>query len=193
MGGEEEARPARRRAAIGFVLSVLVVCAVCGLVGWLLGDSFAAAGRQALEVAGPWGLVGAVTAAEASPIPLMGEPFLLLAHEGGMPLSTVIWLGIAGNLLAAAICYGGGRLLGRTGLARRLLGERHEVAERLVREQGAWALVLASLTPLPFGTLAWVAGALDLPAGTYALACLVRIPKVVGYVLIMTGAVALAR
>lgn len=140
-----------------------------------------AVGVALVERLGPGGVLLGVVLAETSPMPLAGEPLLFLGLRGGLSLPAVAALGCAGNLLAAALSYACGALLRRAGLVERALGARLTAAEAAVRRRGAWALVAASVTPLPFGTLAWVAGALRLPLGAYALACLVRVPKVLGY------------
>lgn len=121
-------------------------------------------------------------------MPLAGEPFLLLGRAGGLSFAWLALLGCVGNLLAAALCYPGGVLLRRLGLVDRILGARRAAAEDAVRRHGLWALVLASFAPgLPFGTLAWVAGALGMPLGGYALACLTRVPKVLLYLSMIEG------
>lgn len=150
-----------------------------------------AAGAALVERLGPGGVLLGVVLAEASPVPLAGEPLLYLGLRGGLSLPAVALLGCAGNLLAAALSYACGAALRPLGLVERALGARRAPAEDAVRRRGAWALVLASLTPLPFGTLAWVAGALRLPLVPYALACTVRVPKVLIYLAAMEAGWAL--
>lgn len=177
-----------RRAALSLVLGLLALMAACALLGWLAQGPTEAAGRALLATAGPAGVLLGVTLAEWCPVPpLAGEPVLVLAWRGGLPLAQVVALGVAGNLLAAALCYPCGALLRRAGLVERALGARRAEAEALVARHGPWALVLASFSPLPFATLAWVAGAMRMPLGRYALACAVRIPKVIVYLTVIVA------
>jgi membrane protein YqaA with SNARE-associated domain len=175
---------ASKRAAAGLLGSLAAIVAVCAVAGWLAGPWVEAASRGFVDRFGATGVLAGVIAAEASPVPLAGEPFLLGAKVAGMSLGRVLALAIAGNLVAAFLAYGLGAALDRLGLTSWLLGGRRVAAEEAVGRHGAWALVIASVTPLPFGTLAWVAGALRMPLVPFTLASLVRIPKAVVYVLV---------
>ncbi len=174
-----------RRGAVSLLLGLALVVGACAALALVARGPSEAAGRALVERLGAPGVLAGVVLAETSPIPLAGEPVLYLGLRGGMPPGLIAALGCAGNLLAAALAYACGAALRRTGLVDRALGARRAPAEEAVRRRGAWALVLASITPLPFGTLAWVAGALRMPLGAYALACLVRVPKVLGYLAAM--------
>lgn len=180
-----------RRGALALLAALLVVVLVCAALALVARGPSEAAGRALVERLGAPGVLLGVTLAETSPVPLAGEPVLYLGLRGGMSLGLIAALGCAGNLLAAALSYAGGAVLRRLGLVERALGARLAPAEDAVRRRGAWALVLASITPLPFGTLAWVAGALRMPPGAYALACLVRVPKVIVYLAAMEAGWAL--
>ena len=174
---------------LGLVASLLLLALLCAGLSWLARGHVQALGRTLVERLGSGGVLLGVVLAEASPVPLAGEPFRYLGWQGGMSLPRVALLGCAGNLLAAALCYPCGVALRRLGLVDHVLGARRAAAEEAVRRRGAWALVLASFTPLPFGTLAWVAGALALPLRWYALACLTRVPKVLLYLAAMKAGV----
>lgn len=180
-----------RRGALALLGTLLLVVLGCAALALVARGPSEAAGRALVERLGAPGVLVAVTLAETSPVPLAGEPALYLGRRGGMSLGLVAALGVAGNLLAAALSYAGGAVLRRLGLVERALGARLGAAEDAVRRRGAWALVLASITPLPFGTLAWVAGALRMPLVPYALACLVRVPKVLVYLAAMEAGWAL--
>lgn len=174
--GARELRP-----ALALSLSLVAVCVLCALLGWLLRGPLEAVATNVVATLGWSGVLLGVTLAEWSPIPLAGEPFLALARAAGWPLAALAAIGIVGNLLAAALCYPCGAALRRLGLVERVLGARLQAAQEAVERHGAWALVLASFSPLPFGTLAWAAGALSMPLPSYGLACLVRVPKVLLY------------
>lgn len=167
--------------------SLVALAALCAGLSWLARGHTQAVGQALVGTLGSGGVLLGVVLAEASPVPLAGEPFLFLGRQGGLSLPWVALLGCAGNLLAAALCYPCGVALRRLGLVDRVLGARRAATEDAVRRRGVWALVLASFTPLPFGTLAWVAGALGLPLRAYALACLTRVPKVLIYLAAIEG------
>lgn len=152
-------------------------------LAWALRGPCERLGKVVMPRFGVPGILAFVVIAETSPLPpLAGEPALLVALTR-LPFWKVALIGIAGNLLAAALCYPGGLLARRLGLTDRLLGAKKAEAEEQVRRYGAWALVISSFTPLPFATLAWSAAALGIKPTHYALACLARIPKVLIYLL----------
>jgi membrane protein YqaA with SNARE-associated domain len=182
-----------RRDALGLALGLALVVLACAGLALVARGPCQAAGEGLVRALGPGGVLVGVVLAEASPVPLAGEPLLYLGLQGGLAPGLVAGLGCAGNLLAAVLCYPCGLALRRLGLVERVLGARRAEAEAQVRRHGAWALVLASFSPLPFGTLAWVAGALRMPLGPYALACLSRVPKVLLYLAAMEGGSLLAR
>lgn len=172
-----------KRAALGLLGSLAAIVLGCALLGWLAGPWLKAASEGFVDRFGDAGVLGGVIAAEASPVPLAGELFLAAGRLAGMEVGRLLLLAVVGNVVAAYVAYGLGAALDRLGLTGRLLGARRAAAEEAVRRHGAWALVVASVTPLPFGTLAWVAGALRMPLLPFTLASLVRIPKAIVYAL----------
>ena len=83
--------------------------------------------------------------------------------------------------------YWSGRLLGHLRFIRMVTVNFSEDGERLINRYGAWAVVLAGLTPIPFSTVCWMAGALKMHWGTMLLAALSRAPRMVIYYLIFKG------
>ncbi len=64
----------------------------------------------------------------------------------------------------------------------------HKRGESMINSYGAWAVVIAGFTPVPFSTICWIAGLLEVPAGKVLLACFSRIPRmIVYYFLIKSG------
>ncbi|MGI9256395.1 MAG: YqaA family protein [Salinispira sp.] len=63
-----------------------------------------------------------------------------------------------------------------------------EQGEFLIRKYGIWAVVIAGLTPIPYSTVSWIAGIMNMPIQQYLLASLSRIPRfIVVYLLIQGG------
>ena len=62
-----------------------------------------------------------------------------------------------------------------------------ERGELLIKKYGAWAVVLAGLTPIPYSTVSWIAGLVNMPVQHYLLASISRIPRFILYYLIVQG------
>jgi len=59
---------------------------------------------------------------------------------------------------------------------------------KLIERYGAWALVIGSLTPVPYSFLCYLSGLNHVRYRLFAVVCLLRIPKiVVYYYLIVAG------
>ncbi len=66
-----------------------------------------------------------------------------------------------------------------------------ENGRELIRKYGGWAVVIAGLTPVPFSTVCWIAGLLELPPHTVLLATASRIPRIIIYYLLIQAGVSL--
>lgn len=85
--------------------------------------------------------------------------------------------GFCGYLLA--------RRLGSLNSLDHLLLHVRRRGEPFVRHYGAWAVVLAAVTPIPFSTVCWAAGLLKVPVMQVAPAVLARLPRMVIYYLLI--------
>jgi len=110
-----------------------------------------------VDDAGPLGwtaVVLGVSGALMTPIPRTALTVLLGAAAGfpaGLAVAVLSgWLGGMGGFAL-------GRLLGRDAVTR-LAGPRLERADRLFRDRGFLAVVVARLTPVPFALVSYAAG-----------------------------------
>ncbi len=67
------------------------------------------------------------------------------------------------------------------GYVQRVVAKSRRRGEVIINRYGAYGIVIAGLTPLPFSTTCWIAGILKVPWGWAALACLSRFPRMVIY------------
>ncbi len=92
------------------------------------------------------------------------------------------------SIVAGFAGYWIGRLLGFTRIVRKVTEGFSEDGKRLIKRYGAWAVVIAALTPIPYSTVCWLAGMVKVPVQKVALACLWRAPRMIVYYLAVTGA-----
>lgn len=99
--------------------------------------------------------------------------------RGWHALSLVTTISVA-TVLGGIGGYAIGRFLSNHGFfARATATFRDRGGDALIRRWGFWAVLAAALTPLPFFTVSWTAGALRLDARWYVAAALFRVPRVV--------------
>ncbi len=113
--------------------------------------------RSWLDAAGPLGwaaVVLAVSGALMTPVPRTATS-LLLGAAAGFPagLAVAVLAGWLGGMGGFAL----GRHLGRDAVAR-LTGPRLARADRLFRDRGLLAVVLARVSPVPFWVVSYAAG-----------------------------------
>ena len=109
----------------------------------------------------------------------------MLAHlDALMVLSIVCLASILGGFTGYLI----GRQLNYLKFVARLSETVTRQYGSLVRVWGVWGVVVAGITPVPFSTVSWAAGALRLHPGLYLLGALSRIPRiVVPFLLVRAG------
>lgn len=80
-----------------------------------------------------------------------------------------------------------GRVLDRIPFIRTLTANYEARGRDILTRWGFWAVVAAALTPVPYSTVSWLAGMLNIRHRTYLLGSLFRIPRVVGYYWAIAG------
>lgn len=152
--------------------ALLAAVAVGGIAAWfVLGDDLDEV-RRAVVGAGAWGwLVLVVLHVVLSLVPV---PRSLLAAVSGALFGVAggIALSYGASLVAAALAFGIARRVGREAVEG-LTGPRIARAERLLRNQGLVAVVVARLTPVaPFFATNYAAGISAVRGRDYAIGSL---------------------
>ncbi len=124
----------------------------------------------------PWSavLLGANSFTEAIFFPVPPDP-LLIAISIPQP-HLALWLAALVTVTSVAGAFVGywlGRRYGRPILYRFVSGPRVLTVERLFKKYGAWAILLAAFTPIPYKVFAISAGVLDLDSRSFIIASLV--------------------
>ncbi len=151
--------------------------------------------RRELQSAGIWlgehfGYLGAAVftfLVDAVIVPTTADiifPFALAWDP--LPLLTAMSLA---SMLGGFTGYWLARSFNHFSYVQRVTGSYRKRGVHMINRYGAWAIVIAGLTPVPFSTICWIAGLLKVPAGRVFLATASRIPRMVLYYLIVKGGV----
>ena len=132
-----------------------------------------------------------VTDSVISPIP----PDLLLVVVAKSKLAETWWivvptLGVLSSL-SGLLGWAISRRVGRTRLPQLLFGRFQRYNAALVERYGTLAVALGAVTPIPFSVTCWTAGMFRLPFERVAWVTLLRIPRFVGYYLLIRWSVSL--
>ncbi|MGM0432218.1 MAG: YqaA family protein [Spirochaetota bacterium] len=111
------------------------------------------------------------------PITLQWQPVPLLAVMSAASMAG----GFAGYTIA--------RELNHITYIQRVADRYQARGKRLIERYGGWAVVIAGFTPLPFSTICWIAGLLNVPRGIMLLAVTSRIPRIILYYFLVQGGV----
>lgn len=102
-------------------------------------------------------------------------------------LLTMSLASMIGGFLGKSI----GRFIGDRAFVHILTAPYRERGEDLVRRRGAWAIVIAGLTPVPYSTVSWIAGIMKMKTLPYLVASLSRLPRFVLYYLAIRGSLSI--
>ena len=115
-----------------------------------------------------------LTFSESTFFPIPPDP-LLIAIGVANP-SSAIWVAALVTFASVAGAYVGhflGRRVGRPLLYRLVSEDKVTRAESLFNRYGAWAILVAAFTPIPYKVFTILAGVLDLPIRPFLLASLI--------------------
>ena len=167
-----------------FGRSVLALALAFGAVA-LLGLEF----RAELVAAGQWfvdrlgypGMSVGTFLADGLHFPIPPQFYMLAAITKGEPaipvLSAIAIGSLAGGHLAYALAYKARKIAFFARGAERV----DKTLGRVLVRYGAWALVIGSLTPVPYSCLCYLSGLNRVPYRIFALVCALRAPKIVAY------------
>lgn len=119
-------------------------------------------------------LLSLVAITESFIFPIPPDPLLIavgLAHPG-----LAIWLAVlvtVGSVAGAFIGHWLGRKLGRPALRKFVSESKIERAESLFNKYGAWAILVAAFTPIPFKVFTILAGVMNLEMRPFIIASII--------------------
>ncbi len=172
------------RLCAGLVALLLVVAGLASFVRpelTALGETFVARFGYA-------GMALGTLIADGFHFPIPPQFYMLMAITGGVPQLAALAAICAGSLFGGYLGYELSKRLGRVGfVARRLEGPRKS-AERAFQRWGYRAALIASLLPIAYSVLCYLAGLNRLPIRFFAILAALRVPRlIIFYYLVRLG------
>jgi membrane protein YqaA with SNARE-associated domain len=164
-----------------FVASLVMICVVVALIGYVAREPATALSRRLVGAFGLWGMALGTLAADGAYFPVPPQFYMLLAVASGAPAVPVFVAICAGSLVAG---YGGYLIamrLSRLGWLSRVTRQHRQLLAHAFERYGYRSALIASMLPIPFSVLCYAAGLSRLPQSFIALLSLCRVPKLFGF------------
>lgn len=172
------------------IYSLLLIAILFIAVAILLADQFEQFGQIIHERFGPMGIFATIYFLD---VVIQPFPPDILIYSNILSESTfwiTVSLGALMSVLGGITGYWIGRLLQYEG-AIRFIGQRtYTKAHNLFVKYGFWAVLIGSLSPVPFNAMCWTAGVFNMPFRYFVVSVVVTRPF--RYVLVGLLAIAMA-
>lgn len=159
-------------------LGLLVALSV-GLSHWFKPE-FERLSRQFYEQFGPWGAAVGTWLADGFNFPIPPQAYMLLAAAHGTT-ARVFPAIVVGSLVGGVSGYLIAPVLNRFAWVAAMIERTQGKVKQLLEDRWVLGSVLVSLTPIAFSWLCYSAALYKVPRRTFALLCLLRIPKLALY------------
>ena len=169
------------RLATRFVLGLLVMCLLAGVVGYLARKPAEALALGFVSRFGVWGMALGTLLADSLHFPVPPQFYMLLAVASKTPTLQAFPAIAVASLVSGGVGYQLAKWASRLDwLAGKTERYRHVLAAAFERRGYRVALV-ASLLPIPYSVLCYLAGLNRMPAAFLALLGAYRVPKLLGF------------
>lgn len=180
--------PRGRHAPLRVLLGFAALCAAVAVLGHHFREPIE---RVAVGFVERYGLVGmglGTFVADSFSFPVPPQFYMLLSIAGGLGALPVLLAICSGSLLGGCTGFYLARWLSAVPFVATRLDRISEKPRALFEKHGAWAVVIASVTPIAYSMLCAATGALRLSPRLLLLACACRIPRLIAfYYLIQLG------
>jgi len=164
-----------------FLATLVIVCVVVALLGYLAREPTTALARALVDELGVWGMGLGTLLADGVQFPVPPQFYMLLAVASGTPALPAFVAICAGSLVAGYVGYRVAELASRLAWFARATKPYRELLAQAFARFGYRAALFASLLPVPYSVLCYAAGLNRMPRRFLALLGLCRIPKLVGF------------
>lgn len=172
-------------ALVRGALMLILIAAIYSTLYFFFQEPIDAAGRWLSTKLGYYGVFLFVYFVDTFIVPATADlVFIFTLEWNPVILLTVI---SAASVLGGTTGFLIGRRLNHFRWVQGATRYYRERGDRLIRKFGVWGVALAAFTPLPYSTISWIAGMLDIPLNKYILVSLLRAPRFVIYYAAIKG------
>lgn len=154
--------------------------------GLVLREPLQEMATEVVRSLGPLGVFLGVLVADGFTFPIPPTTYVIIAVASKSPAMPILVAAAAASVLGGSLAYLVGPWLARLPWIGRRLEAFRPRGEELFQRWGVRAVIIAALTPLPYSIICWLAGIYRMPYRPFALATLVRVPRVFLYYALLT-------
>lgn len=166
---------------VRFFVGLVLVSVVIAGIGYLAREPAETLARAFVARLGLAGLSLGTLLADGLHFPVPPQFYMLLGIAAGIP-GLHNFATIAGSsLVAGCLGYGVAFMVSRLAIISRVTQRNREILARVFARYGYRGALVASLLPIPYSVLCWVAGLNGMPRRFVALLSLCRIPKLLAF------------
>ncbi|MGA1793635.1 MAG: YqaA family protein [Thermoplasmatota archaeon] len=161
------------RLGIAFVIVLLLVVILRYIFGSYI-ESFA---QVMVDSFGLPGIFVGTLVLDTLVLGISPDFILFVAIAGEMhPLGVLLTISIA-SILGGNAGYFIGRFLGNRKFVQKRIASYERKGHYLMEKYGLWAVIVAAMTPIPFSTVCWIAGMLEMKYTHFMAGAVWRIPR----------------
>lgn len=164
-----------------FALGLLFILLAVGSLSYLARDEAQKLARSFVETFGYWGMALGTLLADGIHFPVPPQFYMLLAVASGASTLYAFGAIATASLVAGYAGYRLAELASRAQWLSRKTQQPRELLQRAFLRFGYRAALVASILPIPYSMLCYLAGLNRMPHRFLALLALCRIPKLIGF------------
>lgn len=153
--------------------------AVVYLIGHFYRDELDAIGRAFVARFGHVGVALGVFSSDALTSPIPPQAYVVAALAGKSAPVATFAVGSVATVAAGVVGYQIGRVLPRVPFVGRLLVRTRQRVDAMFERWGAWAILIAVFSPVPYSLLCYLCGMYRMPPRLFAGLLVLRIPRFV--------------
>lgn len=173
---------------VRFVLGLLIILLIVGSLAHWARPQCEGVARGFVAAYGLWGMALGTFLADAFHFPIPPQFYMLLSIASQTPAVRCIAAIATASVVAGLVGYGSARFVSKSAWVASRTERSRQLLARAVKRFGLRAAVLASLLPIPYSVLCYLAGLNRMPRAFVLLLCVCRVPKLVlFYYLVLWG------
>lgn len=169
------------RLIAGLVIILLVV----GTLAHWARPQCEAVARGFVAAYGYWGMALGTLLADGFHFPIPPQFYMLLSIASQSSVYGSLTVIAAASVLAGVVGYSAARFVASSAWVAARTQRSRQLLERAVLRFGARAALVASLLPIPYSILCYVAGLNRMPVRFLVLICACRVPKLILFYLLV--------
>ena len=158
-------------------VAFLIVFFFVILLRILLGDYIGSFAEALVKQFGLTGIFVSTLVLDSLIVGISPDFVLFVAIAGNLNPVTLLFTISLASIIGGNIGYFIGRFLGNRKFVQKRIASYERKGHYLMEKYGLWAVIVGAMTPIPFSTICWIAGMLEMKYTHFLAGALWRIPR----------------